>query len=406
MTYIEFFDRNSVENICSCLVGKPERVILVGGNRKILQKYSEIYAEVLSAKGKNVEFLCRSVNRNSLESTVKVFSEIVESYENCIFDLSGGDEIYLAASGIVCERYKEKCISLHRFNIKSGIVTEYDCDGADVHKGDLPELTVEENVRIYGGTVINADSSYSSANITPSFAEDIDAMWDICKKDVKAWNAQVNFFESLESKKRTGAAPLTVSVSEKALSTITKKYYNREIIKDLLEKGLLKSFCEKDGALELVYKNSDVKKALTKAGLALELKITLAASRCTEKEKAVYSDVKNGVQIDWDGKASSDGYDTENEIDVMMMSGVVPVFVSCKNGFVEIDELYKLSSVALRFGGRYAKKVLVATALDKTGETAHYFRQRAYDMNILLIENIQSMSENELSSVISGIAKA
>lgn len=406
MTYIEFFDRNSIENICSSLVGDPERVILVGGNRKILQKYAEIYREVLSEKGKDVEFLCRSVNRNSLESTVKVFSEIVESYENCIFDLSGGDEIYLAASGIVCERYKEKCISLHRFNMKSGNVTEYDCDGADVHKGILPELTVEENIRIYGGRVINADSSYSSANISTSFAEDIDDMWDICKKDVKAWNAQVNFFEALESKKRMGTEPLTVSVSENALSSITKKYYNREIIKDLVEKGLLKSFYEKYGGLEIEYKNADVKKALTKAGLALELKITLVASRCAEKGNKMYGDVKNGVQIDWDGKSSDDGYDTENEIDVMMMCGAVPVFVSCKNGFVEIDELYKLSSVALRFGGRYAKKVLVATALDKSGETAHYFRQRANDMNILLIENIQSMSENELIKVISGIVKA
>ena len=62
MTYIEFFDRNSIENIFSSLAANPERVILVGSNRKILAKYAAIYKEILSEKGKNIEFLCRSVN--------------------------------------------------------------------------------------------------------------------------------------------------------------------------------------------------------------------------------------------------------------------------------------------------------------------------------------------------------
>ena len=44
--------------------------------------------------------------------------------------------------------------------------------------------------------------------------------------------------------------------------------------------------------------------------------------------------------------------ETKNEIDVMLMRGVVPVFVSCKNGAVKMDELYKLDTVAQRFGGR------------------------------------------------------
>lgn len=43
MTYIEFFDINAVENICSCLVSAPERVILIGDNKKILQLHAQRY---------------------------------------------------------------------------------------------------------------------------------------------------------------------------------------------------------------------------------------------------------------------------------------------------------------------------------------------------------------------------
>ena len=69
----------------------------------------------------------------------------------------------------------------------------------------------------------------------------------------------------------------------------------------------------------------------------------------------------------------------------MMMHGMVPVFVSCKNGGTDADELYKLQSVAARFGGKYAKKVLIATSLDDS-DKSNYIRQRAENMEIRLIE--------------------
>ena len=51
----------------------------------------------------------------------------------------------------------------------------------------------------------------------------------------------------------------------------------------------------------------------------------------------------------------------------MLMRGVIPVFVSCKNGAVDSNELYKLNTVADRFGSIYAKKIIAATYLGKMG---------------------------------------
>ena len=136
------------------------------------------------------------------------------------------------------------------------------------------------------------------------------------------------------------------------------------------------------------FKNSQVKKCLTVAGKALELRFYLAALEAIESDGSKsYNNVMNGVFINWDGKFGTKGigHDTVNEIDIVMMHGLVPVFVSCKNGIVTNSELFKLNSVADRFGGKYAKKVLVASSLDEQ-DNAEYIRQRCIDMKIRLIE--------------------
>ena len=45
MTYIEFFDKNAVENISACLISTPDRVIFLGDNAKIMKKYIAILTQ-------------------------------------------------------------------------------------------------------------------------------------------------------------------------------------------------------------------------------------------------------------------------------------------------------------------------------------------------------------------------
>ena len=96
------------------------------------------------------------------------------------------------------------------------------------------------------------------------------------------------------------------------------------------------------------------------------------------------------VTIDWDG-ITYGVPNTKNEIDVMLMRDATPVFISCKNGNVSEEELYKLSEVADRFGGEFAKKVLVVTDNDcKEG-----FVERAKDMDIHLFQNAREFEAKD-----------
>ena len=146
-------------------------------------------------------------------------------------------------------------------------------------------------------------------------------------------------------------------------------------------------------------------KCLTKEGQALEMKIFLTAkSLQTAMGKPVYCDVMNGVYIDWDGEIhkekDKENQDTKNEMDVILMQGLIPVFISCTNGNIEMEELYKLHTVAHRFGGSYVKKVLIATSLQDSTKKGRQILQRAKDMGIRVVYNVQTFPPEQLRKTI------
>ena len=76
MTFIEFFDKTCVENICACLSQIPERVIFLGDKKKELESHAARYEKLFTERGQTVEFVCKSVNRNNLKSIVALLSDI------------------------------------------------------------------------------------------------------------------------------------------------------------------------------------------------------------------------------------------------------------------------------------------------------------------------------------------
>ena len=109
------------------------------------------------------------------------------------------------------------------------------------------------------------------------------------------------------------------------------------------------------------------------------------------------------VNIDWDGLFSGSKYifsGTNNEIDVLLMHGATPLFISCKNGDVKMEELYKLHTVATRFGGPYARKMLIASDMDKLDpKTVRALTCRAWDMDIFLVPDAAELSDDQWEEI-------
>lgn len=413
MTYIEFFDKDVCENICSCLVISPERVILIGDNKKLLEKHAYRYGEVLRSKGFDIEFLYRSVNKNQIQSIIAVLTDIIEEYDNCVFDLTGGDELYLTSVGILFERFKDKNLQMHRINIRNGMIMDCDCDGNTIETDSIIPLSIEEYLRLYGGNIVyneqKSEGTYKWC-LNEDFLDDFFVMWSVCKRDVRLWNAQIfvwaEAFELSGSVDGTLSISIPVDILKEKLRSGGSYICIKSIVNTLKKYGLM-TLSEQNDVLNILFKNEQVQRCLTKAGQVLELFVYISALNATEKDGSKsYSDVMTGVQIDWDGDihTQKNACDTQNEIDVMMMRGLIPIFVSCKNGSVDMNELYKLNTVAERFGGAYSKKILIATALDDSLQSEH-LRVRAKDMNIRLVENLQSMTESELKKAFRSLWK-
>ena len=426
MTYIEFIDDSAIENVCAVLTLAPAKVVLVGNNKEKLDKCCSRYEKMLSGRS-NVKFVPKMIANTNLKLIVDALSETVLSETqngetDCVIDLTGGNDLYLAAAGIVYGRLSAAGVKINlvRFDVMEGSVIDVDGDGLPVFPR-MPSVTVEENVQIYGGKVVYDNEKKGTTlrwTVDDKLREDVEALWDICREDFTYWNTQTLFLDIIEDGGsvvfRRGMT--TESSFEKMDEVVRDRrskgdFNGRKTPRDiesafldkLLDKGFLTDYKLTDERIKLVYRDESIKQMLTKSGQVLEMAIYLAISDIKDGEgNRVYNDVMTGVTIDWDGKLmeKSNNYnlpdylkekyqDTENEIDVMAMRGMIPIFISCKNGRVDMDELYKLETVAKRFGGKYAQKILIATNLKKSSFTWDLLA-RANDMSIKVIhENFE-----------------
>ena len=416
MTYIEFFDKSATENVCSCLAHTPDRVIFIGEDEELMKTHIGYYKRVFSDRDEEIDFSYDVITENDLDGIVSRLSAIVKAYDDCVFDITGGQEVFLLALGVVYANFPHRNIQIHKFNLEDKAIYDLDKDGNTIYR-EMPELTIEENVRIYGGDVaygeINEPKTYKW-KMNSEFLNDIETIWTICKGNVKFWNAVIGTFNVIETIGNVESTePLTTKASKSAVMSYLEQHrlqykINWKIVKTFLQKNLLLYFDDCGEIITVTYKNPQVKKCLTIAGQALEMKIYATARNLRNDDgTCVYNDAMTGVLIDWDGEFHDENieneYDTENEIDILLMHGVVPVFVSCKNGIVTAEELYKLNTVAQRFGGKYSKKVLIATAISKLGEKGEYLRQRAGDMNIRIVENVQDMDKIALENILKNL---
>ena len=104
MTYVEFFDKSDVENIGACLTNPPKRVVLIGNNKATMDEHIDRYKIIFQNRNQQVEFLTEVVSKRNLTKAIEVLTRIVEQYDDCVFDITGGEEVLCMALGIVFEQ--------------------------------------------------------------------------------------------------------------------------------------------------------------------------------------------------------------------------------------------------------------------------------------------------------------
>ena len=401
-TLIEILDGSPVENVIAGLRFKPEKIIFLGFKNLMNEKTKKAISDLFNKKNINSHLVFEIVPRNDFEAITQRLCEITENNEDCWFDLSGGKDITLAAMGFVSRKNN---IPMFQINVNTGNVIKLSgCD--NLGENEKSYLTISEAVELNGCKVMHNPPEDFIWDLTDDFKRDIEKMWQICKKDSQKWN-----WQSVSLKNSELYFHLDDSLHTEINKAEFKKhgranFIDAAFINMLNKEGLITNFSNNKNTISFSYKNKQVYECITKAGNILELYAYMLILEIMSENPGWYDDADIGVYIDWDGIIHPDTpgiYDIKNEVDIVVMRDLVPVFISCKNGDVQKEALYELETVANRFGGKYARKYLLASYISSNPQSRKYIIQRAKDMNINLIYDVQNLSREEFKDVLKNI---
>ncbi len=425
MTLIEFYDKVPADNIIAALALRPRRIVFLGQDRTGISELMPRIRRILTAHGIRTSLTMRILQPDSLSAVLETIEDLLTEDDEFVFDFTGGDDTALVALGMLFRITDKKtgvfrmdCRTrqgmLYRLSLRDSSFTALPFDGTDAV--NPVQLSLRENILLYGGQIreemVNANTAAGHPFTEDTFRE-LNRMWKLCQSDCGFWNSQTG--------KLGGAIrPLPEDKSVFTLAA-NMRGLDEKFLSSLVDGGFIRMEDHgKNGFWKCTFSSPYVRDCLTKAGTLLEYKTYMTAMFSMDKEnRPFFTDGGAGVVIDWaepKQKASArtgasrktpPPVTTRNEIDTLLMRGMTPVFISCKNGEVVTDELYKLGTVAGRFGSRYARRALVATAyFDKDdrnyagdGTVAH-LRSRAEDMHITLIENVHRMSDTEFAAAL------
>ena len=397
-TYVEFFSDESLENVMYLLEYKPDHIIYLGYKVTMVtrkMKSLKQFAGIVSPETK-LEFI--EVQRDNLDSCIKSLSEIADKYPDAFYELTGGGEMLLIAFGFISATKNLKTLRIDPY---TGLEVNMLPGHSPSQHRDKMKISVKENIILHGGLLTRQTGSYSTWSFTTEFKEDIRIIWDIARRLEHKWNRYCSVIEDVVKANpcdETGYYVLPKSSLGEAISLLGK----------LNGQGMLRDFTQDNKRVRFRFKNSSIKHIVTKTGNILELHVYEVASRAPE----IFTDQIIGAMIDWNGdktetekadfasayeKYMHSSYDTINEIDVVLMRSTAPIFISCKSGKAGSNALHELETVTRRFGGKYASKALaMALPLESSANGSSFFRERAKEMHIWVIDNIYHLTDEEL----------
>ncbi len=387
MTVIEFFDSIAMHNALSALLLLPDRLVLFGTEGEKMHQMAKRLDALLRERKQatKVEVLC--IPDKSFETILKGLESLLLQYGDCVFDLVGGETELLVAMGALSQKYGTP---MHTLDHRNGTLSVF-AKGEAYPPITPVRLSIREIISLYGGRITE---STSPAKEHKGFWQDVLAVWSVCRQNCGDFNTALSLFHSFCTPENISPYISMPKINRTLSPQKAKKLFS--VLHALVNAGCLVQYTENDTTLSFRYKSRAVQSALSKEGSVLELFTYYAAYVYPGQKNAPFSDAKIGVVIEWDASPPKGQDDVKNEMDVMLMDTLTPIFISCKNGFVDTHELYKLSVVAARFGGPYAKKAIILTRQ----KADISFLGRARELGITVFQDVQTMTPGGFSKML------
>lgn len=371
-TLVELYVNEQFDDLAAFLAFRPETVLFLTPGPVPPRPAREGITRFIGSVDPSVKVGFIEAGNRSPEAILKRLEGIFLEYPDCAVDFSGGSTTLLLAASRFLAGKKAKAFYFD--SLKNGFRSVRGM-AREIEKAGVPKIDPDTLIRMGGGVVTG--TTHTTAPYLEN-AEVVRAILDIYEENCARWNG---FAEYLQFTVRSCYDARTQRfLAPSAVSNRGNLYLaNRSILKKLNDCGAISDLETEGETVGFLFRNSYIKEILTTVGMCLELYIYVSAL-----ESGLFDSVAMSVVFDWDGVINGRMNDTTNELDVLMTKGVSSLFVSCKSARPDTRDLYEISYLARRFGGRNARAVL-ATAADLSSDSwPNYMRAR--DMGVTVIE--------------------
>ncbi len=367
-TLIELFDDRPIENVLATEVFQPEETILLCPPEvESAHKIKETIERYLAYRHCTTKITMIMVSLLDSSKVEKQIRKILESHPDCAIDISGGTESALFAAGRVCTD-----IPVFTFSRKRN--TFYEISNAPFAR-NLPcpiELNTQACFMLAGGKLLPGRENNDDLKTR---IPQIDLLFSVFRKYRKIWRNQITYFQKISSSEPgclTAGGNHTVTAEQ---NTVT---VNINLLSDLNDTGLIQDLRMSGNRIYFRFPDETIRFWLRDIGSVLELQVFRACLASGDFQDVVLSAIVN-----WEGSDSQRDTVT-NEIDVVAVRGLWPIFISCKTSEIRTEALNELAILRDRFGGQGSRAIIVTSA--PATKSRSYMRRRAAELNIEVIE--------------------
>lgn len=367
-TLIELYDERPIENVLATETFRPEETVIicppeVDANlalKKSLEKY-------FAHRNCPVKLSFLPTSLLDAQQIGKRLQKVLETHDDCAIDIAGGTDAALFAAGTVAGETPVFTYSRKKnafFEIKNApYARSLPCS---VH------LDAESCFLMAGGTLLQGRADNSTLRDYLPAAEKLFAVFSEFRR---IWQRQISYIQRVSSSEPgelSVCAPLTAKADHGNVTA------DPQLFKALAEAGLILDLAITQEEIRFSFPDETIRFWLRDIGSVLELQVYRAclAAEC-------FDDVVMSAVVNWEGGSNQrDG--VTNEIDVMAVRGVQPVFISCKTSEIKTEALNELSVLRDRFGGKGSRAIIVTSTT--VSEEDSPMRRRADELNIEVIE--------------------
>jgi len=367
-TLIELYDTSPIENVLATEMFRPREMILIcppeveqdRQYRRSLRAYFEY-------RNCPVKLTFIPVSMLDALKIERVLREVLDAHPDCAIDIAGGTDAALFAAGAVSGGSAVFTYSKKRnafFEIKNApFARGVTCNV----RLDARSCFLMAGGTLMPGRIDNEDLEFR--------VYQIEWLFDTYSKYRRIWNRQVSYIQKISSAE-PGKLDAAGRWTEKAGDRHVKA--DAGLFKALAKAELILDLHMDEEGLRFRFPDETVRFWLRDIGSVLELQVFRA---CTEAK--CFDDVVLSAVVNWqDGAIQRDS--VTNEIDVVAVQGIQPVFISCKTCEIHTEALNELAILRDRFGGKDSRAIIATSGMATKNRAP--MRRRAAQLGIEVIE--------------------